>query len=145
HSIWAQELKITASVSHTPQWLELHTERGNNTTMVPLDFYSGEIFQLELTASSAPVAEVVAWIDALGRDGIERTVSTNLIQVPLVSNQYQGELFESWFLSLTEGLELGLLPIHFRITYSNGAVKTQDVSVRIIGAASQVVRVHRQQ
>ncbi len=145
HSIWAQELKITASVSHTPQWLELHTERGNNTTMVPMDFYSGEIFQLELTASSAPVAEVVAWIDALGRDGIGRTVSTRLIQVPLVSNQYQGELFESWFLSMTEGLELGLLPIHFRITYSNGAVKTQDVSVRIIGAASQVVRVHRQQ
>jgi hypothetical protein len=145
HSIVVQELMIAASVSHTPYWLELHGQRGHNTTAIPLDFYSGERFQLELTASSAPVNEVTAWIDTIGMDGNALYVAATLQQSTGVPTVYHGELFDSKFLSTAEGLEEGLLLIHFQVTYMNGVIKAVDVPVKIIGSVLRLLQVHRQQ
>ncbi|MDF2668671.1 MAG: hypothetical protein K0R67_977, partial [Paenibacillus sp.] len=44
-----------------------------------------------------------------------------------------------------EGLEEGLLLIHFQVTYMNGVIKAVDVPVKIIGSVLRLLQVHRQQ
>ncbi|MNR42233.1 hypothetical protein D3C85_1607280 [compost metagenome] len=56
-----------------------------------------------------------------------------------------GELYDSKFQSLTEGLPKGLQLIHFQIRYSNGVVKIEDIPIEIIGNVQQSVGVHRVQ
>jgi hypothetical protein len=48
-------------------------------------------------------------------------------------------------MSATEGIPAGALPIHFRILYANGVVRTEDVPVTIIGNANDAYEVHRRQ
>lgn len=143
-AIQVGELTIQAMVDHTPQWLEFHMERGHNTTIIPLDFYSGERFQLTVTTSPTSVDRVTATLSTTGLDGNDLDVAAGL-QRQGTTWTFTGELFDSRFLSLTEGLPEGVLPIHFEVRYANGVVKTKEVPVRIIGNVQELVTVHRQQ
>ncbi|MFK7694431.1 PKD domain-containing protein [Paenibacillus sp. HJGM_3] len=142
-TIQVEELTLLAAVRHTPQWLELHTERGHNTTVVPLDFYSGERFQLDSTTAAASVDRVTATLTTEGLDGNELTVTTELVRQGSTWT-FAGELFDPRFLSVTAGLPEGVVPIHFEVRYANGVVKARDVPVNIIGNAQEIVTVHRQ-
>ncbi|MEF3306415.1 PKD domain-containing protein [Paenibacillus sp. GYB003] len=141
----ALPLTIDAKVRHTPQWLAIHEQKGNNTTTVPIDFYSGEIFVVQTVSSPAPVSEAKAWIDTVGIDGNALTVSTVLAVSDSDATRFEGRLYDDKFMSATEGIPVGVLPIHFQIRYANGVVKKQDVPVRIIGNVNDAVDVHRRQ
>jgi hypothetical protein len=138
------ELTIFAEVKHTPEWQAIHEDKGHNTTEVPLDFYTGEIFVLAVRSSPAEVDKVQAWIDTTGLDG-RRLFAETVLSRSGQTNQFAGELYDRKFLSFEQGLPEGVLPIHFQIRYANGVVKETSVPVNIIGNAYEAVGVHRRQ
>ncbi|WP_176706661.1 PKD domain-containing protein [Paenibacillus hemerocallicola] len=141
----AAPLTIRSRVDHTPGWLVIHNDKGHNTTTVPKDFYSGETFVVGTTSSPAPVAEATAWIDTIGIDGNRLVASVDLVRSGADATRFEGTLFDDKFMSATEGIPAGALPIHFRILYANGVVRTEDVPVTIIGNANDAYGVHRRQ
>lgn len=141
--ITAQPLTIQSDVEHTPEWLANHLRLNHNTTVRPIDFYSGEIFVVHTRSSPAPVSKAEAWIDTIGLDGNELNINTELAQSGDDSTLFTGEIFDDRLLSLTEGLPKGNQTVHFRITYANGVIKEEDVPVTIIGNAREFVQVHR--
>jgi hypothetical protein len=137
-------LTILSDVSYTEQWLANHQNKGHNTTIRPKDFYSGEIWVVETRSSPAPVLEAKAWIDTTGLDGGNLFVSQTLFASE-DPELFEGELFDTKLMSMTEGLPPGQVDVHFQIHYSNGVVKTEIVPIRIIGNIHQSVGVHRVQ
>lgn len=141
----ALPLTIRSEVEHTSEWAAIHEGKGHNTTTVPKDFYSGEIFVVRTNSAPAPVAEASARIDATGMDGNRLAASVALNRAAEEPTRFEGRLFDDRFMSATEGLPEGVVPIHFRIVYENGVVRTEDVPVRIIGNANEAVHVFRRQ
>jgi hypothetical protein len=141
-SIVVSPLSITADVTYTPEWLEFHRLKGHRTDTSPKQFYSGEIFVVNAISSSAPVAQVKAWIDTTGMDGQPLRCEV-ILGVAGLPNVFSGELYDERMMSATEGLPEGAQSIHFEIKYANGVVKRRDVPVEIIGSALQSVGVHR--
>jgi hypothetical protein len=141
-SILTQPLTIAAEVTYTPQWLAYHEQHGHRTTTDPKDFYSGEIFVVRVVSSPTAVAEVSAWIDTTAADGSPLSCST-ILTLSGNPHHFAGELYDDAFSSLSAGLPVGPLPIHFRIRYANGVVKVQDVPVNILGPVLQTISVHR--
>lgn len=141
----ASPLTIASEVAHTPEWKELHEAKGHNTTTVPKDFYSGELFVVWTVSSPAPVASASASFEATGRDGSPLSLSTTLVQSSTDANRFEGTLYDDRLQSATEGLPEGELPIRFRIVYANGVVREQMVPIRIIGSVLTAVGVHRRQ
>lgn len=141
----ASPLTIASEVAHTPEWEELHEAKGHNTTTVPKDFYSGELFVVWTISSPAPVASASASFEATGRDGRPLSLSTTLIQSSTDATRFEGTLYDDRLQSATEGLPEGELPIRFRIVYANGVVREQIVPVRIIGSVLAAFGVHRRQ
>lgn len=143
--IAAMPLTIHSDVTYTDNWLLLHEKSGHQTVTAPKDFYSGEIFIVTSRSSPAPVDEVTAWIDTTGLDGHSLYVSERLVAALGDAASFSGELFDAKFQSFAEGLPQGLQTIHFQIRYQNGVVKTEDISVNIIGNVNKSVGVHRVQ
>ncbi|MFC3772341.1 PKD domain-containing protein [Paenibacillus sp. GCM10012303] len=141
----AAPLTILSDVSHTPQWRDIHEAKGHNTTAAPKDFYSGEVFVVQTESSPAPVAEAVAWIDTVGKDGGRLFVSELLIVEDGSSTRFSGRLFDERWMSVTQGFPEAEQIVHFRIRYQNGVVKTEDIPLRIIGNIQEAVQVHRRQ
>lgn len=141
--ITAQPLTIVSDVEHTPEWLANHQKLQHNTTVRPIDFYSGEIFVVHTRSSPAPVSRAEAWLDTTGLDGNELKINTLLAQSVDDSTLFQGQLFDERLLSVTEGLPKGIQTIHFRMQYANGVIKEEDVPVMIIGNVWEFVQVHR--
>jgi hypothetical protein len=141
----AAPLTIRSRVDHTPGWLVIHNNKGHNTTIVPKDFYSGETFVVGTSSSPAPVTEATAWIDTIGIDGNRLMASVDLVRSGADATGFEGRLFDDKFMSTAEGIPAGVLPIHFRILYANGVVRTEDVPVTIIGNANDAYEVHRRQ
>ncbi|MDF2725193.1 MAG: hypothetical protein K0Q59_4868, partial [Paenibacillus sp.] len=139
----ASPLTIRSEVSHTAEWLGIHTSKGHNTTTVPIDFYSGELFVAATVSSPAPVAEAKAWIDTTAIDG--SALSVQAVLTHTAGDRFTGTLYDARFMSVTAGIPTGELPIHFQIRYANGVVKTEDVPVNIIGNVQDAVTVHRRQ
>ncbi|MEB3100906.1 PKD domain-containing protein [Ferviditalea candida] len=144
-NIHALELTIQSAVMHTPEWLRHHQEKGHRVAQPPLDFYSGEIFKVKAESSPAPVRSVTAWLDTEGLDGNRLQVSTALEPSAGLPTRYAGELYDERFMSVTEGLPAGRVPIHFRIEYANGVIKEETIDVNIIGNVRKAVGVHRRQ
>ncbi|MDR6548949.1 PKD domain-containing protein [Paenibacillus qinlingensis] len=138
-------LTIQSEVTYTAQWLIFHNEMGHQTDVIPKSFYSGEIFVVSSQSAPAPVEEVIAWIDTMGLDGQALYVLEKLVPELGDSTMFRGELFDTQFLSFSEGLPRGLQTIHFQITYRNGVIKKEDIPVEIIGNVQQSVGVHRVQ
>ncbi|KRF03878.1 hypothetical protein ASG89_03750 [Paenibacillus sp. Soil766] len=143
--ILALPLTINAEVTYMDNWLILHNQKGHQTQVNPKQFYSGEIFVVKSRSASAPVVEVIAWIDTIGLDGQSLYVSQELLPQLGDNNMYSAELFDSKFQSFTEGLPTGAQTIHFQITYENGTVKNEDIPIEIIGNVQQSIGVHRVQ
>jgi hypothetical protein len=143
HTIRAQELTITGTVEHTPQWRERHERAGHEIVRDPKDFYSGEIFVVAAESSPAPVEQAEAWMRATGIGG--RGIFLHAVLQSRDPTHFAGELFDEILLSPEEGLPEGIRQIYFRIRYRNGVVKETAVPVRIIGKAGGTFRVHRRQ
>ncbi|WP_128657893.1 PKD domain-containing protein [Paenibacillus sp. 598K] len=137
-------LSITAEVHHTPLWLERHRDAGHETVEVPKDFYAGEIFVLQATVSPAPVRTVTAVLDTQGLDRRRLLTTTTLSRVG-TTLQYDGELYDERWSSVTEGLPKGAQHIRFTVEYANGVVKTTEVPIHILGNVLESVGVHRRQ
>ncbi|NQX61562.1 PKD domain-containing protein [Paenibacillus qinlingensis] len=144
-TITAMPLTINSVVTYTDNWLIVHNQKGHQTQVNPKQFYSGEIFVVKSQSASASVDEVLAWIDTISLDGHTLYVFEKLKPQSSDTTLFRGELFDSQFQSLTEGLPLGAQTIHFQIRYSNGVVKKEDIPIEIIGNAQQSVGVHRVQ
>lgn len=144
HTIVVQELKIQANVLHTSKWLSYHQDKGHQTTSHPKDFYSGEIFVVEVDTSPVAVSRVTSWIDTKGLDDRTLKITADLA-AQSTPNHYAGELFDERFMSMTEGLPEGLQQIHFRVEYANGVSKEQSIPVNILGNVHEAVGVHRRQ
>ncbi|WNR43159.1 PKD domain-containing protein [Paenibacillus roseipurpureus] len=138
-------LTIHSDVTYTDSWLIFHNQQGHRTQAAPKQFYSGEIFVVKSQSETAPVEEVLSWMDTVGLDGQSLYVSQKLEPDSGDPTLYKGELFDSKFQSFTEGLPKGAHTIHFQIRYRNGIVKTEDVPIEIIGNVQQSVGVHRVQ
>lgn len=143
-TIQTHPLEIRSEVNHTPEWLALHEEKGHETVRAPKDFYSGEVFMVVTNSSPVPVSAVSAWLDAVGKDGKDIHLSAQLTETG-IPNRFMGELYDPVLASLTGGLPDGLNTVHFRITYSNGIVKTEDIPVNILGNVRGFAGVHRVQ
>jgi PKD repeat protein len=141
----AAPLTIRSDVRHTPEWRDIHQSKGHQIDVAPKDFYSGEVFVVETVSSPAPVAEAVAWIDAQGKSGKALYASATLTARADSAIVFEGELFDEMWMSETDGFPEGVMPVHFRIRYANGVVKTEDVPIRIIGNVYEAVNVHRRQ
>jgi hypothetical protein len=141
----AAPLTIRSDVRHTPEWRNIHQGKGHQIDVAPKDFYSGEVFVVETVSSPAPVAEAVAWIDAQGKSGKALYASATLTARADSAIVIEGELFDEMWMSETDGFPEGVMPVHFRIRYANGVVKTEDVPIRIIGNVYEAVNVHRRQ
>lgn len=141
--ITVQPLTIDASINHTTSWLAYHRDRGHETVNPPKDFYSGEILELVLNSASYPVVMAEAWIDSLNVKGEPLYISTTLTSTP--DNQYRfiGEIFDDTIITGTERLPNGLHKVTFKLTYSNGVQKYQDVKFNIIGSIHDTIEVHR--
>lgn len=144
-TITALPLTISSVVTYTENWLIIHNQKGHQTQVNPKQFYAGEIFVVKSQSAAAPVDEVIAWMDTTGLDGKTLSVSTKLEPESSDSTRFSGELFNSRFQSLTEGLPRGAQTIHFQITYRNGVVRKEDIPIEIIGNVGQSVGVHRVQ
>jgi hypothetical protein len=142
--ITVNKLLLQPEVEHTPAWLLIHQEKGHQTAIPPKDFYSGETLVVKAAISPAPVESVVAWIDTVSGDGESMMVETPLL-AGADSASYMGELFHEAWMEPGAGLPQGLLQVYFRVRYSNGIVKEEQVPIRIIGNVYQSVGVHRVQ
>lgn len=139
-----QELTLQPDVFHTPEWLDYHERNGHETATHPKEFYSGEIILVQANTSPAAVTKVEAWIEAEGRAGNPISITTQLT-ASNPATLYKGNLHDDILMSLTDGLPEGNVPVYFRVTFSNGTVKEDLVSIRIIGNIHAAVNVHRRQ
>lgn len=137
-------LTIEADLSHTPEWLAHHMERGHETSQAPKDFYAGEKLLLHLISAPAPVATAEAWLEAIGIGGGSIRVESQMTAGDMAF-LFAGELYDPVLGSLDNRLPDGLHEVHFRLTYMNGVVKETAVPFRIIGSALGTVGVHRVQ
>jgi hypothetical protein len=135
-------LAIHSDVGYTAQWLANHQSRGHHTTAPPKDFYSGEIFEVSTDSSPAPVNGARASLDAVGKDGQPINLLVQL-QSDASGTHFAGQLYGPILESITGGLPTGMVNIHFRIDYSNGTVKEEDIPIRIIGNVNEFLGVHR--
>lgn len=135
-------LNITGYVKHTPEW---NTNRINyNRSSTGLDdsprgysvFWAGESFVLEAattdTGSSATKAQHVT-VEMLG-SGYSASLSGNAGK-----NYWTGSLWQDSF----ENISDGTYTFRFKVTYSNGIVKTDDVSIVISGSWQDYFKFHR--
>ncbi len=161
----ANELLIEAEVNHTPLWLLHHVREGHETVTAPKDFYTGELFMLQLQSSNANISQVNAWLNTHGRAGNTIHIQTELTSQsnpnpspnpdsPNLSNSgttpitttpvlFTGELYDSILSSLTNGLPLGVEEIYFQVEYANGVIKQVMVPIRILGHVQEVTGVRR--
>ncbi|MFT0137135.1 hypothetical protein ACEK07_00205, partial [Alcanivoracaceae bacterium MT1] len=115
--IQIRELTLTGTVSHTPQWLEFHEQKGN----LPHQFYSGETLVLTAIPSDYPAAYVKATLLGELVNGTFITRSVNLTKE--FNNLYRGEMDGEDFIELYP-LKKGHVPIEFEVEYINGQVRT---------------------
>ncbi|WP_379929303.1 PKD domain-containing protein [Marinicrinis sediminis] len=141
-TIEALELKLEPSVYHTPEWKQIHDDRGHETEQDPKDFYSGELFKLEAVTSPAPVVEITAKLTGTGRQNNVIRIDTTLTASG-TPQHYRGDLYDKVLMSMERGLKEGLEDIVFEIEYANGVTKQAVVEVNIIGLAKEIVGVHR--
>ncbi|MFD2672382.1 PKD domain-containing protein [Marinicrinis sediminis] len=141
-TIEALELKLEPSVYHTPEWKQIHDDRGHETEHDPKDFYSGELFKLEAVTSPAPVVEITAKLTGTGRQNNVIRIDTTLTASG-TPQHYRGDLYDKVLMSMERGLKEGLEDIVFEIEYANGVTKQAVVEVNIIGLAKEIVGVHR--
>ncbi|RAU93677.1 PKD domain-containing protein [Paenibacillus sp. YN15] len=135
-------LTIDADIHHTPDWLQIHVERGHETSHAPKDFYAGEKLLLHIASAPAPVGRAEARLEATGIGGGSILVET-VLAAENTACLFAGELYDPVMGSLDNRLPDGLHEVRFRLTYSNGVVKETVVSFRIIGSALGAVGVHR--
>ncbi|HEX7058051.1 MAG TPA: PKD domain-containing protein [Bacilli bacterium] len=138
-----QALIIEPQVMHTDLWLDYHVQKGHNTTAAPLDFFAGEKILAVARVSAAPVKNVTAWIDEIALDGSRLTVYADLSASDDDPTVYRGEIYDDRLVSLTEGLQKGVMPVHFKAEYANGVIKQADVPINILGSALKRTGVHR--
>ena len=141
-SMLVTPLTIQAIVQHTAEWLDIHEKLHHNTTIIPMDFYSGEILAVTAVSSPTPVLKVQAWMDAADADGQPIHLQTDL-QSDGSGIKFNGELFDLVLSNPDTGLPKGVYDIHTQITYGNGIVKQADIPIKIIGNAVETVNVHR--
>lgn len=134
--IQIRELTLTGTVSHTPQWLEFHEQKGN----LPHQFYSGETLVLTAIPSDYPAAYVKATLLGKLVNGTFITRSVNLTKES--NSLYKGEMDGEDFIELYP-LKKGHVPIEFEVEYINGQVRTYIVEIEIIDNALNAFEFHR--
>ncbi|MFA5882018.1 MAG: PKD domain-containing protein, partial [Eubacteriales bacterium] len=135
-------LNITGYVKHTPEW---NTNRITyNRSKTGLDdsprgysvFWAGELFMLEAattdTGSSAAKAQHLT-VEMLG-SGYNASLSGNAGKTYWTGNMWRDSF---------ENISDGTYTFRFKVTYSNGVVKTDDVSIIISGSWQDYFKFHR--
>ncbi|MFJ6414460.1 PKD domain-containing protein [Terribacillus saccharophilus] len=135
--IQVKALTLEGFVEHTDKWNEIHLDLGNN----PEDFYSGEAFVLKANTSPYPVTNIESRFkgyqenSSLYRKTVKMQMDTDTVA--------SGELYEESFLKGSTALRKGEATFEFVVTYANGVVKTDTVTVNIIGDVYDVLKFHK--
>lgn len=126
------ELSVTGFVNHTPEWeanrIKFNQAKTgtNNAPHAPNVFFAGERFVLRgettlINGGSSVVANTVT------AQMLSETVSVTLSKAS--SNVFNGSMWEERMINWSTRTRT----IRFTATYSNGAVKTHDVTILIDG------------
>jgi PKD repeat protein len=140
--ILVSPLTLKADIFHTPEWLAYHQERGHRTTEAPKQFYAGERMLLQARHAAAPYEQIIARLNATGRDGKPLRLETILAPSD-TPGLAVGELADERLQSLEKGLPTGIHQVVFFIRYANEVEKTVTVPFEIIGHVLGTVQVHR--
>lgn len=136
-SFTAQPLTIRGEVNHTATWLKRHLESGND----PSEFYSGEKFLLIAHTTKYPISNLTVKMDAKQEKGSSYTPTINI--KPTNTGKHEGEHEDPSLLEPGTTLKSGPVTFEFRVVYQNGVVKTDKVTIQIIGDVYDLFKLHR--
>lgn len=136
-SFEALPLSLEGEVEHTATWLKRHLEQGHRLD----EFYSGEKFILIANTSDYPISSLTVKMNARQERG---TQYTPMIQIPHNGTvKHQTEYEDPALLESGTVLSPGPVNFDFKVVYTNGVVKTDRVTIEIIGDVYQLFRLHR--
>ncbi|WP_201715513.1 CARDB domain-containing protein [Rossellomorea arthrocnemi] len=136
-SFYSKPLTIIGQVLHTPDWLKLHQSKGNRID----EFYSGEKFVLVANTTNYPISNLSVTMNAVQKKG---TIYKPKIPIPYTSGtRHQTEYEDPMLMETGTALKNGPAEFHFEVEYTNGTVKTDDVTIQIIGDVFEYFKMHR--
>ncbi|MGE6755952.1 hypothetical protein ACQKFO_21360 [Rossellomorea sp. NPDC071047] len=136
-SFYSNPLTLIGQVLHTPTWLKLHQAQGNLIE----EFYSGEKFVLVANTTNYPISNLSVTMNAVQKKG---TIYKPKIPIPYTSGtRHQTEYEDPILMETGTALENGPAEFHFEVEYTNGTVKTDDVTIQIIGDVFEYFKMHR--
>ena len=134
--VFANDLTITGTVGHTPQWLEIHQKKGN----LPEQFYSGENLLLAANITDYPANYVKATLNGRLVSG---SMYSRVQPLTKVSNTvYDGVMDGEDFVEKYP-LRKGVVPIEFEVQFANGQIRKAIVEIEVIGNALEAYGLHR--
>ena len=137
-----EELGITGQVDHTTQWDQNRIAFNQNKTNTddsprPYSYYwAGEKFLLSAVTSTIDEVNSTVTANSVEVEILNETYDTSLLK--LSSTTWSGELFDNAFRNLADGNYI----FRFTVTYSNGTVRTDDVTITI-DTDEEFYRFHR--
>jgi uncharacterized protein (DUF2141 family) len=136
-SFEALPLTLEGEVEHTATWLKRHMEQGHRVD----EFYSGEKFILIGNTSDYPISSLTVKMNARQERG---TLYSPIIQIPHNGTvKHQTEYEDPALLETGTVLTPGPVDFDFKVVYTNGVIKTDTVTIQIIGDVYDLFRLHR--
>ncbi|MCA1064432.1 PKD domain-containing protein [Rossellomorea aquimaris] len=132
------DLSVVGHVKHTASWENRHIQNGNT----PSQFYSGEVFVLEADVIDHPINRVEVDFSGLQNNGNLYTRNNLLLGVSSPT-LYVGNLDEPAFAEGGTRLANGNVSFTFTAFYSNGIVRSDIVTVEIIGSVYDAFKFHK--
>lgn len=130
-----KELTLEGFIGHTPEWSNKHTDLGHS----PDEFYSGEPFVLKGITSPSPVKSVEVAFHGTRENNqtISHTLFLNSTSDPII---FIGTYQDDSLSQPNTRLKQEPVTFTFKVIYSNGQVRTDNVTIKIIGNVYNIVK-----
>lgn len=127
-------LSITGSVKHTDAWENNRIKFNNaktgtsNSPHDPLTFFSGEKLILQGTPTLIDANSLLT-VTQITADLLTENISSVLTKNGSVINRYDGSMWNESMINWSTRTRI----VRFKVTYSNGVIKTHDVTIKFDG------------
>ncbi|MFD1609813.1 hypothetical protein [Oceanobacillus luteolus] len=146
-TINVRPLQISANVSHTERWKEIHEELNNSEN----EFFSGERFILTSTVTNNSISSpklVNVEVKATGTkiDNSSVTLTKNLSEQSRnsASIKHRGELYEDFMSDPKHKFKDNSdMTFEFKATWSNGVVKYDVVTIKFLDDVYEFYKLHK--
>lgn len=135
-------LTLSADVYHTEQW-EVYRQQFNETSKklwMKHQFYAGEKFMLAAHTTLFNYDQTDTTVFA---EKVEMYFPKLKTTIRLNSNGNHAQFLGEYYEPLLSQLDNGVYEMQFKVFYSNGVIKQDNVMIEIIGKAMSFVGVHR--